>query len=117
MSFDLDRTLNLTPVTGALRAISDRQKLVSGNIANAHTPGYVAKRVSFSDLLKSDTPFETDLSHQMGSVLSQETNTGQPVDLQQELIEMHKNMLYYNMVTRRASSVFTMLKAAGQIGR
>ena len=117
MSFNLDDTLGLRPITGALNAISERQKLVGGNIANAHTPGYTAKQVSFSDLLKTDNPFETNLSREMGGVLSQETNTGQPVDIQHELIEMQKNNLYYSMVTRRASSVFTMLKAAGQIGR
>ena len=104
MTFNSDIVLNLGGVTNALKAISERQKLVSGNIANAHTPGYTAKNVSFSDLLKADTPFETGLSREMGSVMSEEANTGQPVDLQKELIEMHKNNLFYSMATRRASS-------------
>ena len=117
MSFDPNVSLNLTSVTNALKAVSERQKLISGNIANAHTPGYTAKRVSFADLLKADGPFETDLSRQMGSVMNEDSNTGQPVDLQKELIEMHKNNLFYSMATRRASSVFNMLKSAGQVGR
>ncbi|MFX8715878.1 hypothetical protein ABTM38_19610, partial [Acinetobacter baumannii] len=81
-------------------------------------PGYTAREVSFADLLKTDNPFETDLSRKMGSKMSEiASSTGQPVDLQKEMIEMQKNSLYYSMVTRRASSIFTSLKAAAQIGR
>jgi flagellar basal body rod protein FlgB len=101
-----------------MSAIAQRQSLTSANIANAHTPGYTAKSVSFSDLLQSDNPFETQLSHKMGSQLSSmNTDTGISVDLQKELIDMQKNMLYYSMVSRRASSVVSNIKAASQVGR
>ena len=109
---------SLRPVLQSLAAISERQKLVSANIANSQTPGYTARHVSFSDLLKTDNPFETALSQRMGSKLSEmSTDTGMPVDMHQELIEMQKNLLYYSMVTRRASSVFSHLKTAAQVGR
>ncbi len=99
-------------------AVSQRQKIVSANIANAQTPGYTAKSASFSDLLQAQSPFETDLSRKMGNKLTDvSTETGKPVDLQKELVEMQKNMLFYNMATRRATSIFTGLKTASQVGR
>jgi flagellar basal body rod protein FlgB len=108
----LDLTLNY------LSAIAQRQSLTSANIANAHTPGYTAKSASFSDLLKSDSPFETYLSHKMGNHMSEmSTDTGISVDLQKELIDMQKNLLFYSMVSRRASSIVSNMKAASQVGR
>ena len=74
-----------------MAAISQRQSLTSANIANAHTPNYTAKSVSFSELLQADSPFETKLSQQMGSHISEaSTDTGMSVDLQKELIDMQK---------------------------
>ncbi|MCE3235272.1 MAG: hypothetical protein K0Q50_1452 [Vampirovibrio sp.] len=105
-------------VLRSMAAISERQRLTSANIANAHTPGYTARSVSFSDLLKADNPFETDMSQKMGSKLTEiSTDTGTPVDIQKELIDMQKNLLYYSMATRRASTIFSSLKAASQVGR
>lgn len=116
--------MELTPNTSIdqmshyLSAISERQRLTSANIANAHTPGYTAREIQFADLLKTDNPFETQLSHRMGSKLSEmNTDAGIPVDMQKELIEMQKNMLFYSMTTRRASTIFNSLKSATQVGR
>ncbi len=108
----LDLTLNY------MSAIAQRQNLTSANIANAQTPGYTAKSVSFADLLQGSSPFETRLSHKMGSQLSNmSTDSGVSVDLQKELIDLQKNMLFYSMVSRRASSIVTNIKAASQVGR
>jgi flagellar basal-body rod protein FlgB len=109
---------SLQPIMQNFSAISERQRLSSANIANAHTPGYTARSASFSDLLKANNPFETDLSRKMGSKVSEiNNNTGLPVDLHKELIEMQKNMLFYTMETRRATTLFTGLKSAAQVGR
>ena len=110
--------ISLQTVTQKLTAISERQKLVSANIANAHTPGYTARSATFAELLQTNNPMETPLSQKMGSRMAEiNYNTGEPVDLQKELIEMQKNMLFYNMVSRRATSIFTGLKGATQVGR
>jgi flagellar basal-body rod protein FlgB len=101
-----------------LNGISERQKVISNNMANAQTPGYTAKEVSFSQVLeKLDSPFETRLSQKMGSTQPLEMSTGQPVNLQHELIEMQHNLLFYSMATRRLSTMVTLLKTASQIGR
>lgn len=39
----------------ALRLRSDRQRLIASNIANADTPGYVARDFTFADALKQAT--------------------------------------------------------------
>lgn len=105
-------------VASALKAISEKQKVTSNNLANAHTPGYLAKEVNFSDLLNGmNNPFETQLSQKMGTTMSDSMSTGMPVDMQKEMIEMQKNLLFYNMTTRRASTIFTLLKSATQVGR
>lgn len=109
---------SLGQVTQYLAALSQRQQLISANVANAHTPGYTAHHVSFSDLLRSDNPFETRLSQAMGGKLDGiGTDTGHPVDLQREMVDMQKNLLFYSIVTRRASTIFSSLKAASQTGR
>ena len=109
--------LKLNQLGFTLKAISERQKLVTNNVANAHTPGYMAKDISFSDLLQMDNPFETRLSQEMGKRTPEANSTGLPVDLQKEMIEMQKNMLFYGMASRRVSTVFNTLKTASQIGR
>ncbi len=117
-----DPTSKLLPVVDMLTAISDRQQMASNNIANAHTPGYTAKKASFADLLTGlSSPFETELSQKMGgsqcSPSGGEVDSGQPVSLQNELIEMQRNSLYYSLATRRASTIFNSLRTASQIGR
>jgi flagellar basal body rod protein FlgB len=101
-----------------LGAISERQKITTNNLANAHTPGYTAREISFSELLgQMDSPFETRLSQQMGASMAMEGNTGQPVSMQKELVDMQKNLLFYNMAVRRISTVITGMKTASQVGR
>lgn len=109
---------NIKSAGSILTAITERQRMVSNNLANASTPGYTAQKTSFADLLGSmDSPFETPLSRKMGSVRPMETSTGEPVSLQKELMDMQKNLLFYNMTTRRLTTVITGLKTASQIGR
>ncbi len=107
-------------VTNVLGAVSTNQKLVSANIANAHTPGYTGKSTTFSQLLYNQhSPFETVMSKKMGSSLQPLGNmeTGKSVNMKHELITMQKNMLFYSMTTRRAASIFNMLRTSSQIGR
>lgn len=115
---ELIPSTSLQTVLTSLNAISERQRMTSANLANAHTPGYTAQHVSFADLLRADNPFETALSQKMGSKATAiSSDSRQSVDMQRELIDMQKNMLYYSMVTRRASSIFTSLRTASQVGR
>ena len=108
----------INSIATTLHALSEKQKINSNNIANAHTPNYQAKDVSFADLLgHMNQPFETRLSQKMGTQMADAMSTGAPVDLQKELLDMQKSMLFYTMTTRRASSIFSGLRNAAQIGR
>ena len=108
----------IKPISNVLNVISQKQKITSVNIANAQTPGYIARKASFADLLQSNNLFETSLSQRMGGHFREiDQYSGAPVDLQQELIDMQKNSLFYSMATRRASSIFTGLKTVSGVGR
>ena len=108
------------PAMDILNAVSERQKLVTSNIANAHTPGYKGKHVSFSQLLYNEhSPYETRLAKKMGTSLQPlgMMDSGKEVDLKEEMIDMQKNMLFFSMSSRRVSSIFSTLRTASQIGR
>ncbi len=97
-----------------------QQKMVSTNIANAHTPNYTRKTYSFTDVLgQLSNPYENKLSRQMGA--SVENNftqeTGAPVNLTQEFVDMQKIALNHSMVSRVVTSIFTNLKKSTQIGK
>ncbi len=100
-----------------LDAISKKQEIISANITNANTPGYVRKDISFNQILETaNSPLETKLSIKMGSnPLMLEGD--EPVDIKREMVDMQKNLVYYTTATRRMSSVVSMLKSAAQVGR
>ncbi len=103
-----------------MTGLSQQQKVITNNIANTHTPGYVRQSYSFTDVLEDlHNPFENNLSHKMGSMKGQgfAQLESRPVNLAQELIDMQKVFLNYSMVSRRASTVFGNLRRATQLGR
>jgi flagellar basal body rod protein FlgB len=107
----------LARVTGA---IAGNQKIVASNIANAQTPGYVRQEASFSDVLgRMSNPYENSLSMRMGAMQPSalRKQTGKPVDMAQEFLELQKHFVDYSLVTRRLSTVFGNLRRATQVGR
>jgi len=110
---------NIDQITSIINGLSGQQKVLSNNVANAHTPGYVRQTYSFSDVLGNlNNPFENDLSRKMGSTGPSASSEGEGgVDIAHEMIEMQKVFLNYSMVTRRASTVFSNIRRASQIGK
>lgn len=110
-----------TPIMSVMDAVMASQKTVSSNIANAQTPGYTAKSTDFTQVMFGlSNPLETEMARKYGSssIADMGTlDTGEPVKLQNEMIQMQKNMLFYNMASRRLNSVITALKSSTQIGR
>ena len=116
----INLTKTLTPLSTMLDGISMAQKATSNNIANVSTPGYAAQHPSFSSYIEqAANPFETSMSVRMGpSQLSRLVDPAEgKVNLQQEMIDMQKNMLHYNLVVKRLSTTINNLKTASQIGR
>ena len=100
-----------------LDLIAQRQQVVSTNLANVDTPGYIRKDISFSQYLGNNSlPIEPELAQKMGTAsIFQET--GGTVDIASELVEMQKNSLFYSVASRQMSSVITQLKSVANIGR
>ncbi|MDX2085914.1 MAG: flagellar basal body protein [Candidatus Melainabacteria bacterium] len=118
MSFGMEQLFGHLGTT--LDVISHQQQVVTNNVANVNTPGYHAKVADFAAVLEQRTnPFETKLAVRLGSALPMEAlypENGK-VNLQHEFTQMHKNSLFYQMATRRLSSVINNIRTASQIGR
>lgn len=101
-----------------LGLVAKRQKLLSSNIANVDTPGYVRQDLSFSACLGNTSgPLETRLSQIMGSTSIVTQDSNEAVNVPDELIGMQENSLIYTMATRRMSNVITMMKTAVNVGK
>lgn len=111
-----------------------RQALISSNLANRETPGYIAKDIVFEKELaqayKSDAPGglstanaqhtdgskPIDLSAVKGKVISSHNPDPRPdgntVDLDKENIKMAENSIMYAALNRMATHNFQLLKTA-----
>jgi flagellar basal body rod protein FlgB len=123
--FGINLEQSLTPLSGYLSGITRAQEASASNIANINTPGYKPKRVSLAASVGlGSSPFETTLAQKMGggsyldtALAGGDGGEGDGVNLQQELMTVQKQALYFNLVSKRLSTVVTNLKAAGNIGR
>lgn len=103
--------------TQILGLLSKNQAIITGNIANVDTPEYVKKNSNFEEVIGSiRNPLQTELSKKMGPNPLLDEDGGK-VNLETELTNMNRNLLYYNMVLRRAGSVINIVKTIGQMGR
>jgi len=100
-----------------LDLIAQRQRALSGNLANMDTPGYVRKDINFSQYLGTmNNPLETELSTKLGpSAIIQDK--GGEVNAADELAEMQKNALLYTVATRRMTSIITEFKTVVNVGK
>jgi flagellar basal-body rod protein FlgB len=103
-----------------------RQELVASNIANIDTPGYVAKDVSFEEVLKQamEPKLQLVASHpqhiknpEPSEALEKEVKrvtvemTG-PVDLEEEMAKLTRNNLEYQFLVTMLNKKFALLKLA-----
>jgi flagellar basal-body rod protein FlgB len=101
-----------------------RQELVASNIANIDTPGYVAKDVSFEEVLKQamEPKLQLVASHpqhiknpEPSEALEKEVKrvtvemTG-PVDLEEEMAKLTRNNLEYQFLVTMLNKKFALLK-------
>jgi flagellar basal-body rod protein FlgB len=123
-------TAKLDFQSNALLLRSQRQQVLASNIANADTPGYVARDFDFSAALKNATgmntagPARTDAGHmRLGNqsprdpnmayaVQTQPSQDGNSVDLDRERANFVDNSIRYESTLRFINSnVKTMLSA------
>ena len=114
---------SISPYGNALSGLTKMQQATADNIANVNTPGYKAKRPELANVLGlSDNPYETSLaqrvgSSQLSSLLQTPDNADGKVNVQQEFLVMQKNLLMFNLVSKRLTTIITNLKASGNVGR
>lgn len=98
---------------------SERQKVISSNIANINTPGYKTKELTFENELtkvnnKNDLKLYTTHNKHMGEIKSldvkqgpslkevqglEEQNDGNNVNLDSQMGELAKNQMIFNALT------------------
>ncbi len=122
-------------VTNLLQTFLDvqsrRAEVIAGNIANADTPGYVAKKLEFEDYLR-DAVKEVDLpvSQQQtsGKVSTAQLSVvertptsigldGNTVDTGREMSELAETGMNFNFGAKMLQSRFRILRAAIHEGR
>jgi flagellar basal-body rod protein FlgB len=111
----VDRTTQT--VEWALKAQSERQRVVAHNIANVNTPGFRAGQLDFEGSLAEA------LSRRNGGVArAQHSATNDPaglngnnVSLEKELEALDKSNLHYDALTNALNAKFNRLRTA--IGR
>ncbi len=130
-----DRTIAVLQKSLDLRA--QNQQVIAGNIANAETPGYSARKLKFEENLRKaiTTPEiarrNTNAKHfPIGSggisavqgTISKEVNTspigdGNTVSIDDEMFDLAENQLLYEAGSQILKKKFSMLKFAVSDGR
>jgi flagellar basal-body rod protein FlgB len=115
----------------ALDASWTKNEVISSNIANIDTPGYKRKKVEFGDLLNEK---KLSLSNKIGDSksISNESSSeknedvkiindlsssslrtdGNNVNIDTEMSELSKNIIYYNVLSQRTTGEITKLRDA-----
>lgn len=117
----------ISTLESALNYSSQKQKVISENIANVDTPNYKAKNVSFKKTLSNvlgdsistnrtdSRHFEFQENNKFSSFVIQKDNTsynqnGNSVDVDKEMADLATNQIYYNALVERLSGKFNSLQ-------
>jgi flagellar basal-body rod protein FlgB len=95
---------------------SFRQKVLASNIANADTPGYKAKDISFqSELNKaiSGSKGNYTVFEAVPTMINRDGNT---VSIDTEMTKVAENQLIYNSATQILTMKFRMMKDVAKAG-
>lgn len=111
----VDRTTQA--VEWALKAQSERQRVVAHNISNVNTPGFQASKLDF------ETSLADALRNRNGGIARAERSAtndgvglnGNNVNLEKELEALDKSNIHYEALTTALTSKFNQLRTA--IGR
>ncbi|WLR52333.1 flagellar basal body rod protein FlgB [Bacillus tianshenii] len=112
----------ISKLESSLSYSATKQRVISNNIANADTPNYKAKTVSFREELNRQLQAKrTDVRHHQfstgsaGYTVKTNRNTsyhhnGNNVDIDKEMAQMATNQIYYNALVDRMNGKFRGLK-------
>ena len=111
----------------ALNYSATKQKVISQNIANVDTPNYKAKDVSFKaafnealgeSLITNRTNVRhfafNKTNHSSSTIMTKNqvsyNESGNSVDIDQEMADLATNQIYYNALIERISGKFSSLQ-------
>jgi len=130
-----DRTFSVLQKSLDLR--TQKQQVIAGNIANAETPGYSARKLNFEDSLRKaiSTPEmagrnthakhfpigPNGISTVQGTITRQvDTNPlgdGNSVSVDDEMFDLAENQILFEAASQIIKKKFSMLKFAASDGR
>jgi flagellar basal-body rod protein FlgB len=123
--FLLDGTTNLLEKSLSWR--SRGQEIIAGNLANLETPHYARKEVNFKGMLQDHIQgrpgirlVTTHSQHQQGSRFESGLvrDTSDPVDLDQEMVNLSLNQLGYQasvtMLSKKLDQLKTVVEGDGR---
>ncbi len=123
----------IKPLENGLEASWLRNRTILDNVANVDTPNFKAAGVEFEDLYKKalggEDDFtmkrtrathmnfgESDVGAVKGEVVMKANTTyrmdGNNVDIDQEMTDFAKNVIYYNTIMRKINGQFNQLRMA-----
>lgn len=130
--------MNLFRLSGEkMTWIAERQQVISGNIANANTPGYVSrdlKPLDFDSLIRSRPPVVSQVRTQPDHLAA--SRQREPyrvhveskrhvyemapdrngVSLEEQMIRMNESLMQYQLTANITSKTFAMLRTAARGG-
>lgn len=114
----------LNNLQNAMGRTTERQAMLTGNLANANTPGYKRKDMDFNIVLDaemhpSDVRMQEmrDRQAQMRSDRSSIRLDGSNVDMEREVMSLAETELRYQALTDMTASYFSGLKNVIREGR
>ena len=97
----------------ALHGLSDRRTVTDNNLANVQTPGFLAKRSSFEDALKSALEGNSvSLKPTQSTSLSPTRTDGNNVDIDNETVTAIDTNLRYQAMVEAMNHQFRTLRSA-----
>lgn len=107
-----DRTLE--SLSKSLDMRSERQVIISSNIANSDTPGYQAQELDFEGALAHALETGSDVERVTGELHNQINNVvredGNTVDRDSEMTSLAENQLLYNAAADLLKKKLALLK-------
>jgi len=109
--------LTMQAIQSSLDGLAARQRVIAENLANAATPGYQARTVSFEDSLRAavDRGRPASASISTAPTGAPSAINGNNVSVDQETLAMTETGLRYQLATDAMNNKFRLLGTA--IGR
>lgn len=106
-------SVSFVAMNSALDALALRQRVIADNVANIHTPGFLAGRVSFEDSLAEAVRGGSGaVTASVDRSLEPTRENGNNVNLDTETLSNIDTNLRYQLATQAIDGTFSRLRTA-----